>query len=276
MPARSAPPRRTRTAVAPAPRAKRRVQSPPPLLRPRDVRRLAKRLRTSYGPQSWWPAGTELEMVVGALLVQNTAWTGARKALDNLIDADLLEPTALHAAPEPLIAELIRPSGYFNSKARKLKAFAELVVTEADGSLATLLAKPLAELRALLLATYGFGPETADSVCLYAARYPAFVIDSYTRRLLERLDWVTGTPSYAALRQAFVDALPAETETYAEYHALVITHMKHTCTKRPRCGACDLIDICPTGQAELGLEPGSAVRRPGRRRATDPPLDWNA
>lgn len=265
--------RRPRRARDGATLTKRRRQAPPLDLRSADVRLLAARLRDYYGPQSWWPAGTELEMVVGALLVQNTAWTAARKALDNLIGADLLDPVALHAAPETTVAELIRPSGYFNAKARKLKALAALVVEEADGSLGALLARPLDELRALLLATHGFGPETADSVCLYAARHPTFVIDAYTRRLLDRLDWVSGTPSYETLRRAFMSAIPADVEAYAEYHALVVTHMKRTCQKRPRCADCPLVDLCPTGQTELGLGPG-AVR--AATRGTDaPPLDWN-
>lgn len=263
-------PRASRTSGA---LTKQRRQAPPLDLRPADLRRLSARLRDYYGPQSWWPAGTELEMVVGALLVQNTAWTAARKALDNLIAADLLDPVALHAAPETTVAELIRPSGYFNAKARKLKALAALVVEEAGGSLDALLARPLDELRRLLLATHGFGPETADSVCLYAARHPTFVIDAYTRRLLDRLDWVAGTPSYEALRASFMAAIPAHVETYAEYHALVVTHMKRTCQKRPRCAECPLIDLCPTGQAELGLAAGSV--RAATRGRDAPPLDWN-
>ena len=260
-------------------RTKKRRQSPPLELRPADLRRLWRRLRDFYGPQSWWPAGTELEMVIGALLVQNTAWTGARKALDNLIAADMLDPAALHAAPEPVVAELIRPSGYFNSKARKLKALAELIMSEAGGSLDALLRKPLDELRPLLLATHGFGPETADSVCLYAGHYPTFVVDAYTRRLLERLDWVQGTPSYNALRAAVMAAIapetPTATDAYAEYHALVVTHMKNTCTKRPQCGGCPLLEWCPTGHAELGLASHAIPRRPGKRRTDEAPLDWN-
>ena len=257
-------------------RTKRRRQAPPLALRATDLRKLSRRLRDFYGPQSWWPAGTEVEMVIGALLVQNTAWTGARKALDNLIAADMLDPAALHAAPEPVVAELIRPSGYFNSKARKLKALAELVMTEAEGSLDVLLRKPLDELRPLLLATHGFGPETADSVCLYAGHYPTFVIDAYTRRLLERLDWVQGAPPYNALRDTFMAAIKLETATYAEYHALVVTHMKNTCTKRPQCGGCPLLEWCPTGHAELGLAADAIPRRPRKRGPDEAPLDWNS
>ena len=254
---------------------KRRSRAPRATLRSGDLVELADRLRDFYGPQSWWPAGSEMEMVFGALLVQNTAWTGARKALDNLIGAELLNPAAIHATPEATVAELIRPSGYFNSKARKLKAFAAMVMNETGGSLEELLRRPLNELRPLLLGTYGFGPETADSVCLYAARHPAFVIDAYTRRLLTRLDWLNDTPSYNVLREAFMSAVEPDTESYAEYHALVITHMKHTCKKRPVCGECPLLDLCPTGQSELGLAPGAVKAVPARRDPAGPPLDWN-
>ncbi len=267
--------RRHRPARTESALPKQRARSPRATLLVEDLVELADRLRDFYGPQSWWPAGSEMEMVFGALLVQNTAWTGARKALDNLIGAEILDPASIHATPEVTVAELIRPSGYFNSKARKLKAFAAMVMDETGGSLPELLQRPLDELRPLLLSTYGFGPETADSVCLYAARYPAFVIDAYTRRLLTRLDWLSGTPSYNVLRDVFMAAIAPETERYAEYHALVITHMKHTCKKRPICGECPLIDRCPTGQAELGLAPGAVGAVP-RRAPTDPPLDWNA
>lgn len=272
----AAAPRGRPSREAGARRTKRRRQAPPLALRATDLRKLSRRLRDFYGPQSWWPAGTELEMVVGALLVQNTAWTGARKALDNLIAADMLDPAALHAAPEPVVAELIRPSGYFNSKARKLKALAELVMTEAEGSLDVLLRKPLDELRPLLLATHGFGPETADSVCLYAGHYPTFVIDAYTRRLLERLEWVQGTPPYNALRDTFMAAIKPETAPYAEYHALVVTHMKNTCTKRPQCGGCPLLECCPTGHAELGLAADAIPLRPRKQGPDEAPRDWNS
>lgn len=232
------------------------------------LRRLHRRLRAHYGPQQWWPAGTELEMIVGAILVQNTAWTSARQALDQLAARGLLDLPALLRAPEAAIAETIRPSGSFNSKARKLKAFATLVAQEAGGDLAGLLAKPLTELRPLLLATHGFGPETADAVCLYAARHPALVVDAYTRRILERLGWIEPGLSYHALRDRLLAALPADTATYAEVHALVVIHAKRLCRKQPRCGDCPLLDLCPTGQTLTGL------RRPRRRPAQ--PRDWSA
>jgi endonuclease-3 related protein len=253
---------------------KKRHSAPPQQPSTAALQQLYDRLLDAYGPQSWWPAGTELEMVLGALLVQNTAWTSARKALDNLAAAGKQHPAALLAAPEAEIAELIRPSGYFNSKARKLKAFAQMLDDQTDGDLNALLAKPLDELRPLLLATHGFGPETADAVCLFAARHPTFVIDAYTRRILDRLDLVTDNPSYAALRAMFMDALPLQVPLYAEYHGLLVVHAKQTCTKKPQCGMCPLIDLCPTGQAETGLvamRATDAETAPAENMAAD----WN-
>ena len=244
-----------------------RRRAPPPGLSAPALRALYQRLREAYGPQSWWPAGSELEMVVGAILVQNTAWRSARKALDNLIAAGKLEPRALLETAEAELAELVRPSGFFNSKARKLKAFARMLADEADGDLRALLLRPPEELRPLLLATYGIGPETADAICLYAARQPTFVVDSYTKRVLGRLGLIRGNLGYETLRATFLEALPGEAAALAEYHALFVAHAKQICKKRPLCDACALLDLCPTGQAATGLR-GLQSREPV-------PADWN-
>lgn len=240
---------------------RRRRDAPPTSLPGKALGSLYARLKEAYGPQEWWPAGSELEMIVGAILVQNTAWGSARKAIDNLRAAGKLDPQALLDAPEAELAELVRPSGYFNSKARKLKAFARMLADAADGDLAALLQRPLEELRPLLLATYGFGPETTDAVCLYAARQPTFVVDSYTRRILTRVDLIDDRISYEQLRSSLLAALPREVPLYAEFHALLVTHAKRTCKKRPTCAACPIIDLCPTGQAEVGLR-AAASRAP--------------
>ena len=204
-----------------------------------------------------------MEMIVGAILVQNTAWASARKAVDALIAAGLLNVAALFRVPERELAEVIRPSGYFNSKARKLKAFARLVVEEAEGDVDGLLARPLEELRPLLLSTHGFGPETADAVCLYAARQPTLPVDAYTRRILGRLGWIDESARYEALRALLVSQLPAR--IYAEYHALLVRHAKSTCKKRPLCGQCPLLELCPTGRCEVGT--GAAL--------SPAPADWS-
>lgn len=224
--------------------------APPHSVSAPELRDLYRRLRDHYGPQRWWPAGTELEMIAGAILVQNTAWASARRAVDALIAAGLLSVAALLRIPERELAEVIRPSGYFNSKARKLKAFARLVVEEGGGDVRVLLAKPLEELRPLLLSTHGFGPETADAVCLYAARQPTLPVDAYTRRILGRLEWVDERERYEAVRALLVSQLPAR--IFAEYHAVLVRHAKSTCKKRPLCGQCPLLGLCPTGQREVG------------------------
>lgn len=265
--------RRSRSIESPRLAADRSGGVPAPT--PKVLRQLYTRLKRHYGPQSWWPAGTELEMVLGALLVQNTSWSGARRALDSLIAADKLDPHALLATPEAEVAELIRASGYFNSKARKLKAFVQMLADEANGDLETLLAKPFDELRPLLLATHGFGRETADAVCLYAARRKTFVVDAYTRRVLNRLGLAAEKPNYEWLRAAFVDAVPARNADpvayCAEFHALFVAHAKQTCRKRPLCDACPLLEQCPAGQAEAGLRHMTSIPAP----VGAAPADWN-
>ena len=238
-------------------------------------------LLDAYGPQSWWPAGFALEVILGAILVQNTAWTSARRALDNLQAAGIFSLEAIREAPEAVLADLVRPAGYYNAKARKLQAFAARVDELADGDLDALLARPLAELRPLLLATHGFGPETTDVVLLYAARRPVFVIDAYTRRLVERLGWAAPRLSYETARAAFEAALPPEVERFAQYHALIVLHGKETCRKQPRCDACPLLGDCAFGQARAGLAPvGRDGPLGGRRNARPSPrrtvTDWNA
>ena len=239
----------------------------------REIRRadldwLQRRLREHYGPQGWWPAAGPLEVIAGAILVQHTAWTNARRALDNLIAAARLTPEALRTTPEAELAALLRPSGSYNSKARSLRAFAQMLATEAGGDLDALLAKPLDELRALLLATHGIGPETADAVCLFAARRPTFAVDAFTRRLLERLGWIPPKLPYERLRALFMGALAPDPARFGEYHALIVVHGKRTCRRQPRCGECPLLHRCATGRSETG------AARP--RRLAPQPLDWSA
>ena len=229
---------------------------------------LHRTLRGHYGPQSWWPAGSEWEMMTGAILVQNTAWTNARRALDRLEEAELTTPTALLEVPEDVLADRIRPSGYFNGKARKLKALAALVQDAAGGEVEALLTKPLAELRLLLLGTYGIGPETADAICLYAARHPTAVADGYTRRLFGRLGLPPSGIGYQALYDALMRATPPDHEIHAEFHALVVAHGKQTCLASPRCAECPLLAHCEHGRSTLLL---SEAREPQPATA-----DWNA
>jgi endonuclease III related protein len=204
------------------------------------------RLGERYGPQHWWPGETPYEVAVGAILTQSTAWTNVARAIANLKEAGVLSPAAMDALPLERLEELIRPSGYYHAKARKLKAFLALLAEEFDGDLARLWALPGPELRGRLLATYGIGPETADSICLYAAGAPCFVVDAYTRRVFARLGLVDEPVTYDELRALFTDKLPPDVALFNEYHALIVRHGKEVCQKRPRCAGCVLADLCPT------------------------------
>jgi endonuclease-3 related protein len=208
-----------------------------------------ERLLGAYGPQHWWPGDSAFEVIVGAILTQSASWANVEKALANLKAAGALSHRALQRMDEGVIAELIRPSGYFNAKARKLKVLVEMVQARFDGHLHCLLRVETGELRDLLLATHGIGPETADSIVLYAAGRPSFVIDAYTRRLFSRLGMQPERDTYEAWRSLFMDALPADAALFNEYHALIVAHGKDVCRKRePLCGECVLLEVCPTGR----------------------------
>lgn len=207
------------------------------------------RLYSAYGPQHWWPGDSAFEIIAGAILTQSAAWSNVERALANLKAAGALSPQGIAALSEEELAGLIRPSGYYNAKARKLKAFVRLLDECAGGDLPPLLALPATELRSLLLATHGLGPETADSILLYAAGRPVFVIDAYTRRTFSRLGLAPEMDSYASWQGQFSDALPPDARMFNEYHALVVRHGKQACRKRPLCHGCPLAVICPTGIA---------------------------
>ena len=157
---------------------------------------------------------------------------------------------------EGQLAQLIRPSGYFNAKARKLKAFIDLLHERFAGDLRRMLATPANELRTALLATHGIGPETADSILLYAARQPVFVIDAYTRRTFLRLGLVPEVDNYRGWQSLFMEALPTEAMLFNEYHALIVRHAKDVCRKRPLCQKCPLAPICAIGTAAMGSDRG--------------------
>ena len=159
----------------------------------------------------------------------------------------MLSPEGIAALPETELAQLIRPSGYFNAKARKLKAFVELLNEGFAGDLGRMLATPALELRPILLATHGIGPETADSILLYAAGQPVFVIDAYTRRTFLRLGLVPEADNYEGWQRLFMRALPADMQLFNDYHALIVRHGKDVCRKRPLCHKCPLATVCPLG-----------------------------
>jgi endonuclease-3 related protein len=207
-----------------------------------------RRLYAAYGPQHWWPADSPFEVVVGAILTQSAAWVNVEKAIDNLRAAGILSPQGLLKVGLDELARLIYPAGYYNAKARKLKAFLEMLFDRHGGQLDALFALPLPELRQELLATHGIGQETADSIILYAAEKPSFVIDAYTRRVFSRLGLEPARDSYASWQAMFGDALPPDVRLFNEYHALIDCHAKAVCRKAPLCSRCCLRETCPTGR----------------------------
>ena len=210
------------------------------------------RLYAAYGPQGWWPGGSSFEVVVGAILTQAAAWTNVEKAIDNLKTAGALSPQGILETPVDDLAGLVYPAGYYNAKARKLKAFVEMLFERHGGDLDRLFGLPLPELRRELLATHGIGPETADAVALYAAGRPCFVIDAYTRRVFGRLGLAPGRDDYALWQRMFEEALPPDAPLSNEYHALIDRHAKTFCRKEPLCVQCFLCEVCPTGRRGAG------------------------
>ena len=204
------------------------------------------RLLAHFGSQHWWPADSPFEVLVGAVLTQNTNWANVTKALDNLRAAKLLSFQALHALPAQDLAPLIRPSGYYILKAKRLKNLLQLIADEADGDLALFFEQPLAELRPKLLQVKGIGPETADSILLYGGNKAIFVVDAYTHRLLSRHGLVGEESSYDEMQELFHGEIAADQHIYNEYHALIVRLGKEFCRKRgPLCTACPLADLTP-------------------------------
>jgi len=210
-----------------------------------------RRLYAAYGRQHWWPAGSPFEVVVGAILTQSAAWTNVEKAIGNLRAAGVLSPEGLLKVSLDELARLVYPAGYYNAKARKLKAFVEMLFDRHGGRLDALFALPLPALRQELLATHGIGQETADSIVLYAAGKPTFVIDAYTRRVFSRLGLEPAGDSYASWQSMFSETLPPDAQLFNEYHALIDHHAKTVCRKAPLCDGCCLREDCrlPMGDA---------------------------
>jgi endonuclease-3 related protein len=193
-----------------------------------------------YGPQGWWPAETDFRMMIGAILVQNTNWKNAEKALINL--ENYLQPEKLEVLTERELAQLIRPSGYFNMKAKKIKAFLGWY-QKYDYSLSQLKRKDKFVLRDELLTIYGIGKETADVILLYAMDKPVFVVDNYARRIFCRLGYDL-PKSYDRFRASVEEALPEKSSLFNEYHALLVEHGKKHCKAKPICEGCPLLDVC--------------------------------
>jgi endonuclease-3 related protein len=200
------------------------------------------RLIANYGPQKWWPAEEPFEVIVGAILTQSTAWTNVEKAINNLKTADRLSSKGIRELSHAELAELIRPSGYFNAKAKKLQAFCLWFAEKYNDSLRQLFSNETAKLREQLLGIHGIGEETADSIILYAAGKPVFVIDAYTQRFINRIGLIPDTNTYNGYQMLFTENLPADTGLFNEYHALLVRLSKDACKKNPLCDKCCLND----------------------------------
>jgi endonuclease-3 related protein len=207
---------------------------------------LYRALYRSYGPQHWWPGDTPFEVMAGAVLTQNTAWSNVEKAIANLKWQRLLTPSRLNSVPSKRLASLIRPCGYFNIKTRRLKNLLVLIRSHYQGSLKRMFADDPAVLRASLLGVNGIGPETADSILLYAAGKPFFVVDTYTKRILDRHGLISNNADYHKVQRLFMENLPKDARLYNEFHALIVKVGKERCRKRkPLCSGCPLGPLLP-------------------------------
>ena len=192
-----------------------------------------------FGPQNWWPGETDVEIMVGAVLTQNTNWTNVEKAINNLKTGKLLSVEAIEKISAQELAEKIRPAGYYNIKASRLKNLIHFIAEEYDGNIGDLFAEEMETLRERLLSITGIGPETADSIMLYAANRPVFVVDAYTYRILNRHGMADEQLTYYELQDLFMESLTEDPELFNEFHALIVRTGKEYCRKKPRC------DICP-------------------------------
>ena len=194
-----------------------------------------------FGPQGWWPGETPFEIMVGAVLTQNTNWSNVSKAIDNLKNDNLLSFGKLHAMPQELLAEKIRPAGYYNLKAARLKNLLNFIAQKYNGSLDEMFAVDMHTLREEIVAVKGIGPETADAILLYAGSKPVFVVDAYTHRIFARHDIIAAEEGYHEIQEYFSLALPEDVALFNEYHALIVRTGKEFCKKgNPLCSNCPL------------------------------------
>jgi endonuclease-3 related protein len=210
-----------------------------------DAHQVYRQLFNSLGPQGWWPGDSPFEIMVGAVLVQNTAWKNVESAIANLKQAKMLVPRKIYTLPIDELAELIRPAGYFRVKAKRLHNLVKFFVERYRGSIAAMRKASTQELRAQLLAVNGIGPETADSILLYAIGKPVMVVDAYTHRVFARHGWVPHGTAYHPLQEQLAGQLPQDSTIYNEFHALLVHVGHHYCGKVPRCEGCPLREMLP-------------------------------
>jgi endonuclease-3 related protein len=206
-------------------------------------------LLARLGPQRWWPGDSDFEIIVGAILTQNTNWTNVEKAIANLRGENLLSADAIRSVALSHLEQLLRPSGYFRQKARKLKAIADFLQDEFGGSLEAMFLTPTAQLREKLLGVFGIGPETADSILLYAGRHPVFVVDAYTKRILERHRFVSAEARYEEIQALFESGVRRDVQIFNEFHALIVNAGKRWCRRSvPNCDRCPLGPLREAGR----------------------------
>ncbi len=213
------------------------------------VRDVYRRLLDHYGPQYWWPARMDFEVIVGALLMQQTAWANVERAIEGLREAGPLEPHRLASASVATIRRYVRVAGLYQTKPKRLKSFCRHLVERCDGDLGAYFNRPTEAVREDLLAQQGVGPETADSILLYAGRPPVFVVDAYTTRIAGRVG-LDRSKAYEAVQRSFEAHLPRDVAVYQEYHALLVQHAKTLCRPSPRCGGCPLRSVCAFGRGQ--------------------------
>ncbi len=210
--------------------------------------KIYQKLYDAYGPRHWWPGETPLEVMVGAILTQNTSWNNVEKAIQKLKDKGVLDARGIHQLKESCLARLIRSSGYYRIKAERLKVFVNFLFENYDGNIKRMRKEALQTMREKLLQVKGIGPETADSILLYGLKKPIFVVDAYTKRILSRHGMVSENASYGEIQRLFMDFLPPDERLFNEYHALLVHLGKTLCKRVPRC------DICPLKGIEHGAK----------------------
>jgi endonuclease-3 related protein len=219
------------------------------LISPPSLLEIFNLLFERSGPLKWWPAETPFEVCIGAILTQNTAWSNVEKAISALKLSGIMSPDSILGCDQEHLAGLIRPAGYFNLKSRRLKDFCSWLFLHHQASLERMFAGDWRKLRTELLQVRGIGPETADSILLYAGNKPTFVVDAYTRRLFSRLGLLPAAAGYDETRGLFMKGLPEDVALFNEYHAQIVEQCKRFCRLKPLCGGCPLSDACPSRPA---------------------------
>lgn len=207
------------------------------------LKHIYKLLFMHYGERHWWPADSAFEVIIGAILTQNTAWKNVEKAIANLKKANKLSPDKLYSLPISEITKLIKPSGFYNQKAKRVKLLVKYLIEKYNGNIEMMCEKQILELRNELLSINGIGKETADSIILYACNKPIFVVDAYTYRVFSRHGLIDEQMGYDEIQAMFMDNLEHNTKIFNEYHALIVEIAKDFCKTKPLCDACPLSEL---------------------------------